>query len=401
MIFAGEPSGDAVAAQLVAALREESAAEGPDYSNDFQPLRASIEPRFFGAGGPLMDAAGVELAFDMTEHAVVGIAEPLKKYFQFRRLFNQLYRLALERQPDVIIGVDFSWFNSHFARVARRYVRSRRDWFHDWQPKIVRYVSPQVWASREGRAYDVARDYDLLLSIFPFEKEWYARRVPRLRVEFVGHPMLDRFQGMERRKPEISEGHPLILLLPGSRRDELRRHLPVLADAVKRIRSALPDARACIVLPNEPLAEQARALGLPPQTELQVGSLPTALARADLALAKSGTVTMECACFGVPTVTLYKASRISYEIAKRLVNVDSIIMPNLLANEEVFPEFIQDAATAGNISRAALELLTNGARRRSVKAKLSAIVDSLGGPGASRRAARAILDLAQARQRGQ
>ena len=191
MLIAGEASGDLLAAALVPALRAELAGVQSAPTTDYQPLQASLEPRFFGAGGPQMAAAGVELAFDMTEHSVIGLTEVLKNGLKFRRLFHQLRRLALERQPDAIVCVDFGGFNRRFARAIKQQVRSRLDWFHPWDPKVIQYVSPQVWASREGRAHQIARDYDLLLSIFPFEQDWYAKRVPQLPVEFVGHPMLD------------------------------------------------------------------------------------------------------------------------------------------------------------------------------------------------------------------
>jgi lipid-A-disaccharide synthase len=134
-------------------------------------------------------------------------------------------------------------------------------------------------------------------------------------------------------------------------------------------------------------------LGVPTDIEIQIGSLSEALAESDLAIASTGTVTMECAFFGVPAVTIYKTSWVTYEIGKRIVKVKSLTMPNLLAAEEVFPEFIQNAATPENIARAALDLLQNEARRNSIKAKLAEIVSSLGGPGASERAALAITEL--------
>ena len=183
MLIAGEASGDMLAAELVHALREEIAHAEAVPTNDLQPLRTGLAPRFFGAGGPRMAAAGVELAFDLTAHSVIGL-DMLRHYFKFRGLFNRLVQLAIEREPAVIICVDFQLFNRLFAHAIKEYVRAHRGWFHDWDPKIVQYVSPQVWASREGRADQLARDCDLLLSIIPFEKEWYARRTPNLRVDF-------------------------------------------------------------------------------------------------------------------------------------------------------------------------------------------------------------------------
>jgi lipid-A-disaccharide synthase len=394
MLIAGEASGDMLAAELVRALRQELADAEAIPTTDYQPLHTNLAPRFFGAGGPQMAGAGVELAFDMTTHAVIGLSEAMKNYLKFRRLFRQLFRLALERQPDAIICVDFSEFNRRFAHALRQYTRGHADWFHDWDPRIIRYISPQVWASREGRAFAMARDYDLVLSIFPFEKEWYAKRVPELRVEFVGHPIVDRYgEGRgargERRR---GNGRPLVLLLPGSRPDELRRHLPVIIDALGLIRAKVPNLRARMILPKEGLMEQAKALSLPADLEVQTGGLPESLAKADLAIAKTGTITMECAYFGVPTVALYKTSWSTWQIARHIVKVKYGAMPNLLANEEVFPEFIQDDARPENLARAALELLCDESRRAGVKARLSEIVASLGEPGAPRRAAMAILD---------
>ncbi len=371
MLIAGEASGDLLAAELVAALRGRL----PD-------------AKFFGAGGAKMSAAGVELAFDLTQHSVIGITDVLKKYFVFRRLFHQLLAQAIARQPDVIIGVDYGGFNLRFGQAVKRYVRDNP--FSKWNPRIVQFVSPQVWASRPGRADKLARDYDLLLSIFPFEQDWYAKRVPQFRVEFVGHPMVERMQKEELRMQKKSSV-PTVLLLPGSRKGELQRHLPVMLDALKLIQEKLPDAKAKMVLPNPALVSLAKSLGA--NVDIQIGELPWALAGADVALASTGTVTMECAFFGVPTVTLYKTSWLTYQIAKRLVTVKSLTMPNLLAGETVYPEFIQNEATPENLSRATLALLQDDVQRAKIKAQLAKIIASLGEPGAAGRAATAVASL--------
>jgi lipid-A-disaccharide synthase len=389
MLIAGEASGDLLAAELVSALRGQLYALDPD-----------LRPDFFGAGGPRMAEADVNIAVEMTQHAVIGISDVLKNYFKFRRLFDQLLALAIARKPDVVIGVDFGGFNLRFGQAIKKYIRGNP--FSKWNPKIVQFVSPQVWASRPGRADLLAADYDLLLSIFPFEKDWYAKRAPKLRVEFVGHPMIGRFasEGRVPRVPESSEmgtrrTRPSdILLLPGSRKGELQRHLPVLLDALKLILEKLPHVRSKMVLPDEDLKHLANRLtALPAELEIQAGNLPQALAGADAAIASTGTVTMECAFFGVPTVALYKTSWLNYEIARRIATVKWATMPNILANEEVYPEFIQNAATPENISRAALELLQDESRRTKIKSQLATIVSSLGEPGAARRAAAAILGL--------
>ncbi len=378
MLIAGEASGDFLATELVAALRAEC---GPHV------------PKFFGAGGPKMAAAGVELAFDLTQHSVIGLWEAVRKYGQFKRLFDRLLHLACDRQPDIIVCVDFSGFNRRFAAAIRREVRRRRGIFHNWSPKIIQYVSPQVWASRPGRAFQMARDYDLLLSILPFEKSWYAARVPELRVEFVGHPIIERHAKVAVVKID-GQGSEL-LLLPGSRVSELRRHLPPMLAAWERIRVARPDVRARMVLPSDEMVQLVHAIGgvTLNSIALQIGGLSEALATATVAIASTGTVTLECALFGVPTVAMYRTSWPTYLIGRQIVQVKYLAMPNLLADEPIYPEFIQSAATPENLSATALQFLDNAELREAAKAKLTRVVESLGETGASQRAAKAILEL--------
>ena len=388
MLIAGEASGDLLAAELVKAMKQ---------SPETQAM--PFPPEFFGAGGPKMAEAGVQLAVEMTQHSVIGLFDALKKYRQFKRIFDQLFLLALEREPDVVICVDFSGFNHRFARAIKHYVRAHTGPFLNWNPKIVQYVSPQVWASRPGRAYQLAADVDLLLSIFPFEKDWYAARVPQLRVEFVGHPMIERFMigdlrftSGQARDASIAKHQSQILLLPGSRVPELRRHLPLLAATGRKILETKPETRFKMVLPSEELKRQADGpSALLPNLEIQIGGLAEALAATDLAITKSGTITLECAYFGVPAVVFYKTAWPSYLAGRMAVSVEHLAMPNLLAGEAVYPEFIQHEATAENIARAVLELLNDARRRDAIKTKLAQIVRSLGEPGASERAAKAIL----------
>ncbi len=366
MLIAGEASGDLLAAELVSALLAASK-PSEDGRAPSSILNLPSSPTFFGAGGAKMAAAGVELAFDLTQHSVIGISDVLKNYFKFRRLFNQLLALAIERKPDVVIGVDYGGFNLRFGHAVKEYVRNNP--FSKWNPKIVQFVSPQVWASRPGRANRLAADYDLLLSIFPFEKDWYAQRVPKLRVEFVGHPMIGRFTN-----------------------DDLRLTSGLASGAsIANRKSQIPAAKVKMVLPNPALVSLAKSMGA--NLEIQIGELPFALAEADVAIASTGTVTMECAFFGVPTVTLYKTSWLTYQIARRIITVKSLTMPNLLAGETVYPEFIQDDATPEHLATAALELLQNPIRREIIKVQLAKIILSLGEPGAAKRAAAAILNL--------
>ena len=341
-----------------------------------------------------MAEAGVDLAIDMTAHSVIGLGEALKGYWKFRGILNQLLRLAFKCRPDVIVCVDFSGFNRRFARQIRDDIKVFCDLADGWQPKIVQYVSPQVWASRPGRAKSMARDYDLLLSIFPFEKKWYANRVPEMRVEFVGHPIVDRHANAQRKSRKAEAEHPLVLLLPGSRPGELRRHLPVLVPAAQllaaqhliRLRMVLPDA-GLMSLAWQVAGDDLR------NVDLQVGGLQESLELATIALASTGTVTMECAWFGVPTVAFYKTSWSTYQIGKRIVQVKYLAMPNILADEPLFPELIQNDATAARIAGEAAKLLTDASRRHHIQSKLVQVVNSLGSKGAATRAAQQVLSL--------
>ena len=263
--------------------------------------------------------------------------------------------------------------------------------------EIIAYVSPQLWAWKEGRVKQIAADFDLMLSIFPFEKQWYAERVPEFAVEFVGHPLVDRFpqtkpeNQVASTNPDLFTEHPEVLLLPGSRRREIEKHLPPILEAVVII-AAKKKIKLRMVLPNDKMLELAKR-NIPSCTEinLQVGGLTKALGQASLAIASSGTVTLECAWFRVPTVVLYKTSPLTYAIGKRVVKVPHLAMPNLLAEEELFPEFIQAEASPENLGKASLRLLQDKSERVRILTGLERVSNQLGQPGAAPRAAKAIL----------
>jgi lipid-A-disaccharide synthase len=428
MVIAGETSGDTLAADLVRALRREVPRVQNESRPEPQPLTTGLEAEFFGAGGPEMAAAGVEVAVDWTAHAVVGLTDVLKNLPRIKRIFNQLLSLAVERAPDAIIFVDFSGFNLRFAQAIKKRVRARKGPFNNWDPKLIYYVSPQVWASRPGRARLMERDLDLVLSLFPFEKEWYAKRAPGLRVEFVGHPILDRFQECGTAVPWEERGHdlsalspvplvdhagekaraapreiskvqwpmesalPLVLLLPGSRTGELKRHLPLVLAAARELDKAMK-LRFRMIVPNENLARLAeRSLEEKPVIEIKTGGLAASLRETTVAMASTGTVTLECAFFGVPAVAFYRTSWITYQVGRRMVRVKHLAMPNILGNEMIYPELIQHSATAENLCGETLALLQDPLRREKIRYKLGRIMESLGRPGASQRAARIIAE---------
>jgi len=372
MVVAGDPSGDANAADLIKAL-----------------ARAVPQAQFIGAGGPRMAEAGVRLSFNLTEDAAIGPTDIIKKLGAYWRRYRHLANLAKERRPELIILVDFYSFNQRLARAIKDLVRAGT--VPNWDPKIVQYTSPQVWASRPGRAEKLAEVVDLLLCLFPFEKDWYVRRGTPVRVEFVGHPMFDRHAVAANRQEEEM---PIVVLLPGSRTAELKRHLPVMLAAARQIAAARP-VRFKLVAANEQMAKNMRGFQVAgmPKVEIQSGQLADALSTATLAISKTGTITMECAYFGVPTVAMYKASTAFYLLARSLVTVKYAAMPNLLADEPLFPEFIQSQATPENLAKATLDLLGDAPRRAAIRAKLRQVIASLGGAGSAERAAAIILQL--------
>ena len=378
MMLAGETSGDGMAAGLVEALRKQTA-------NQFELI-------CFGAGGQRMKDAGVEILEDMTRHTVFGLSEVIRYYFQFKKIFQRLLDEVFERKPDLIILTDYAGFNLRFAKAVRkRLARSGGgETEASWNPKILYYVSPQVWASRATRVFTISQCVDCVLSLFPFEKPWYAMRAPLLRVEFVGDPMADKYRSRFKATEDTSESLPKVLLLPGSRRQELRRHVPIMAEAIARIHQTHP-CRFLMVLSNQEQLELAKSL-LPEKhgINMQIGGLSEALTQTTLTLACSGTVTRECGYHGVPTIVFYRLAWLTYWIAKRIIKVKYIAMPNLLLNRLVYPELIQSDATPDQIAEKALQFLQHPAIRRESRLALERLLDSMGEPGAFDRAARTV-----------
>ena len=395
MLIAGEASGDRLAAELVNYLRDEWRFRNRGGDDTSPPIRSEFGPVFFGAGGTAMREAGVEIVEDMSQRAVIGVSAVFSRLSEFAALMNRLVQLAVARQPEVIICVDYGGFNLWFQSRIRKLIRARRGPFNNWRPRLVQFVSPQVWASRPGRAFRMERNLDLLISILPFEPEWFAARTPRLKVAFVGHPLIGRHAARNEippAPPAHDPRRPLVALLPGSRRGELQQHLPVMLETVRRIRQQLP-ARFKLVVPTPDLAELVRAADVPKEVEIVVGRLGDVLREATVALSKTGTITLELALYRVPAVTFYKTSWATYWIARQVVNVKWLSMPNLLAGEAVYPEFVQQAATPETLSQAVLALLGDAARRADMIRRLDALVTQLGSPDATARAARAVLDL--------
>ena len=243
--------------------------------------------------------------------------------------------------------------------------------------KVIYYISPQLWAWHASRAKQIERDVDLMLAIFPFEKEWYAKHAPRLRVEFVGHPMAERRPKGGDRRPKT------ILLLPGSREREVAKLWPVMMGVVDK----LPDVKFVAAAVDEKTAAMMKH----PRVKVEVGRAQEWMREASLAITASGTATMECAFAGCPMVVVYRVNWLTYLVGRMVVKVKWLAMPNVIAGRAVVPEFIQHAATAERVSAAARELLQNSQSREKMRADLRAVVATLGGQGGGERAARLIV----------
>ena len=357
LLLAGEPSGDLHGAALARSLRQ----KWP-------------RARLFGLGGERMAAAGVECMAGLEELAVMGFAEVARHLGFFWRLMGRV-RGALQRQAvDLVIPIDYPGFNLRVASHARAA-----------GIPVLYYIAPQVWAWRPSRARRLARDTDHVAVILPFEVEFL--REAGARVTFVGHPLLE----LGRRVPErtdycrahgLDPERPLLALFPGSRRQELDRHLELFEATARRLARARPGLQPVV----------ARAPGLPLDAYADVAATVVddgmeLLHHARAAVVKSGTSTVEAALAGVPFATAYRTHPLTFALARRLVRVDHIAMANLIAGRRVVPELVQHDATPARLERELLPLLDDTEERRAMVAGLAEVRRALGSAGAARRVA--------------
>jgi lipid-A-disaccharide synthase len=364
-IVAGEISGDTHGAGLVRALKE---AHGP--------------LRFGGLGGPQLRAAGGEGMEDWLEHAaVLGLWEVLKCYGWFRRKFAEaLERIALEK-PDAVVLIDYPGFNLRLARELRA---------RQFAGKIIFYISPQVWAWKKGRVKIMARVLDLMICIFPFEKELYEKS--GLRTVFAGHPLVDRTASLKKgwvREPS------LVGFFPGSRSNEVARLFPVMLRAASLIRKRVPQVRFAVCAANERLKlemhEIIARVGVPEARQwIEVGTAPVLMQRAEVAVVASGTATLEAACFGLPYVLVYKVNPVTYVAGKCLVRIKHLGIVNILAGETVVEELVQGACEPEPLAKSVATLLMSPLIRLELESRLAAVVAGLGAGGAYHRAADAV-----------
>ena len=377
MIVAGEASGDAHSAALIEALRE---------------LSPDTEFEFFGAAGPKMRSAGVDAIVDSDDFAIVGLAEIARALPMFWSAFTKLKQAAVVRKPDLVILVDFPEFNLKLAKTLKR------QGF-----RVVYYISPQLWAWRKYRVSAVRKYVDLMLTILPFEKEWYASNgVPQ--VEYVGNPLANEVHSSIGKEEfckihKLDSNRPVISLLPGSRQTEITRILPEMLAAAELIVNERRDVQFVVAAAStkarnsiDPIIRNEVLKGRKiPETLIVVEkNTYEALNASDAAAVTSGTATLETGIIGTPLVVVYKGSTLNYKLLRPLINVEHFGLINLIAEKRIAKELIQNDFTPEALSAEIIRLLEPDVNS-SVRGDLRSAVAKLGTGGASKKAAEAIL----------
>ncbi|WP_428541978.1 lipid-A-disaccharide synthase [Profundibacter sp.] len=370
-LIAGEPSGDALGAALMAGLKE------------LQP-----DAEFSGVGGPLMQAQGLASQFPMDELSVMGLAEVLPKYRALKRRIGECADVVLAQKPDALITIDSPDFCLRVAKIVKAQSNL----------KTIHYVAPSVWAWREGRAAKMAREIDHVLALLPFEPP--LMQAAGMGCDFVGHPVVAEPQATPEQAQDFRTRHgmidaPLLLALPGSRRGEVERLMPIFGETIRQLHNERPDLR--ITLPAAPsVAKRVRELAadwsIPPMV-LDAADLPekrVAFAAADVALAASGTVSLELAAANTPMVIAYDMNWISRLLIGRMLKVDTVTLVNLVSETRVVPEFLGRNCVPDKIAPAVLKVLNNPkAQQDAMRLTMERLGRDREPPGL--RAARAIL----------
>ncbi|MFH0907229.1 MAG: lipid-A-disaccharide synthase [bacterium] len=368
LVIAGEISGDMHAAKVVRAVQ-----------------RGNPGVTFFGIGGDGLRAAGVEILYDVKDMAVLGLYEVLKRYFFFKRVFDDLVRVAAERKPDAVLLVDYPGFNLRFAEAM-----------HARGIKVIYYVCPQVWAWHRSRIPKMAKTIDRLMVIFPFEIDVF--KGTGLKVDFVGHPLVEETAKAlaEPLQPLPWQGEPRVALLPGSRRQEIERILPPMWGAAALLQRKTPGASFILAAASEDIAALCRDVisnfkSRISNLDIVTGATRQILRQAKAAMVASGTATVETALMGCPMIVVYKTAAPTYFFGRMLVQVPHLGMVNLIAGREVCSEFIQGAATPEALARAMEPLLAESDMRKKMVADLAEVRSTLGSGGAAENVASIVL----------
>jgi|LGOV01.1.fsa_nt_gb lipid-A-disaccharide synthase len=373
LVVAGEASGDLHGANMIRAAK-------------------AIDPNlsFFGVGGTRMEQAGCDIVLSADELEVMGLVDVIGHLPVLWRSFQQLKKLLLGCQrPDVLVLIDFQEFNLLLARQAKKV-----------GVPVVFYVGPSVWAWRRGRVKKIARAVDRLAVIFPFEPAYYAD--VDIEVEYVGHPLLDEARVTKQRDDYLlalglDSARPVVGLFPGSRNSELKYNLPTILEAAERVARQVPGAQ--FLLPVAPSFELDNM-----RHRIESCTLPIQLVResiydvanaCDAVLTVSGTVTLQIALVGTPMAILYKTASLNYAIAKRVVNLTHVGLPNIVAGREVVREFIQLQATAEPVAEELIKILTDAEYQGTLRQGLDQVRRCMGDPGCSQRVAQMVSELSR------
>jgi lipid-A-disaccharide synthase len=366
LIVAGEPSGDLHAANLVRALR----------------TLGDVEVR--GVAGPKMRAEGVRALVPQESLAVIGFSGIVARLPALLGARARLLRELDAFRPHAVVLVDYPGFNLRLGPQL-----------HRAGARVFYYIGPQVWAWHPERAGEMARWVDRLAVVFPFEEAIF--RDAGVATTFVGHPLLDELapevdEAALRAEIGASPGAPLLGLLPGSRRSELAHHLPVMLEAARLVRREHPEVRPVLALAEGLTLEAIPADALSGVAVVRHRTRAVQAHAACCAVA-SGTATLETALFGTPLVIGYRVGWLNYAIARRVVKLRHIGLPNIVAGEEVAPELLQDAFTPAALAAPLSRWFADPRARAAARAGLAKVRERLGGPGASERAARALWEL--------
>lgn len=359
LIIAGETSGDIHGANLARALQEKN----PGI-------------RLVGTGGSRMRDAGVELIEDTTKYASVGIVEAFHQMHRYTKLYRILQSALRKYRPDACVLIDFPEFNLRFA--ARSV---------DHGVPVLYYISPQVWAWRQGRVKTIRRYVRKMLVVFPFEVDFYRKH--GIDATFVGHPMVDHFEPQDRNglRNEMNVGEaPLIGLLPGSRSKQFKGLFPRMKRVAELVRKEIPDVRFVLACAPNIDPEKAKAPGI----HVVKGRTPEVLASSDLLVTASGTATVEAALHGTPMIVTYVTNPASALLLGPLIRVKDYAMVNILAGRRIMPEYYVFRAKPELMAREAISILKEN-RLPQMRKDLEEVQRILGGPGASERAAEEIL----------